>query len=127
MAILFDVKIQKQLFALSIYFIISSLTGLRVVHKLRLQDEVGRWFKNGHFCLCLYHRKCQRRGVVGAPRLLRPPRPGSCLNFGLELTLSQSGGHIMPTTVLWSLSGSNSPWRPWIGGEKEPKYCLRSL
>ena len=40
MAILFDVKIQKQTFALSIYFIISSLTGLRVVHKLRLQDEV---------------------------------------------------------------------------------------
>jgi hypothetical protein len=50
---------------------------------------------------------------TGPPRLLRPPRPGPCLNFGLQLTLSQPGGHIMPTTVLWALSGSNSPWRPW--------------
>ena len=48
----------------------------------------------------------------GAPRLLRPPRPGPCLNFGLQLTLSQPGGHIMPTTVLWALSGSNLPWHP---------------
>ena len=57
----------------------------------------------------------------GAPRLLRPPRPGPCLNFGLQLTLSQPGGQIMPTTVLWALSGSNSPWRPW----SVPKYLLR--
>ena len=28
----------------------------------------------------------------GAPGLLRPPRPGPCLNFGLQLTLSQPGG-----------------------------------
>ena len=26
---------------------------------------------------------------------------GPCLNFGLQLTLSQPGGQIMPTTVLW--------------------------
>ena len=46
--------------------------------------------------------------------LLRPLRPGPCLNFGLQLTLSQPGGQIMPTTVLWALSDSNSPWHPWF-------------
>ena len=35
------------------------------VHKLRLQDEVGRWSKMSTFCQRLYHRKCQRRGVGG--------------------------------------------------------------
>ena len=44
----------------------------------------------------------------------RPPRPGPCLNFGLQLTLSQPGGQILPTTVLWVLSGLNSPLRPWF-------------
>ena len=33
-------------------------------------------------------------------------------DFGLKLTLSQPRGQIMPTTVLWALSGSNLPWRP---------------
>ena len=47
--------------------------------------------------------------ISGAPWLLRPPRPRPCLNFGLQ---SQPGGQIMPTTVLWALSGTNSPWRP---------------
>ena len=50
----------------------------------------------------------------GVPRLIRSPRPGPCLNFGLQLTLSQTKGQIMPTTVLWALSGSNSPWCPFI-------------
>ena len=52
--------------------------------------------------------------LSGPPRLLRPPRPEPCLNFGLHLTLSQPGGQIMPTTVLWALSASNSPWRPLV-------------
>ena len=37
---------------------------LGVVHKPRLQDEVG-WSKNIHFCQRSCHRKCQRRGVGG--------------------------------------------------------------
>jgi hypothetical protein len=31
----------------------------------------------------------------GVPRLLTPPRPGPCLNFGLQFTLSQPGGQTM--------------------------------
>ena len=38
---------------------------LRTVHKLRLQEEVGRWSKKSTFCKLLYHRKCKRRGVGG--------------------------------------------------------------
>ena len=45
---------------------------------------------------------------TGAPRLLRLPRPGPCLKFGLQVTLYQTGGQI----ILWALSGSNSQWRP---------------
>ena len=45
---------------------------LGAVHKLRLQDQVGRWSKNVHFCQRLYHRKCQRRGVGGQEK------PKSC-------------------------------------------------
>ena len=33
---------------------------------------------------------------TGPLRLLRPPRPGPCLNFGLQLTLSQPGGRLCP-------------------------------
>ena len=41
---------------------------LGVVHKLRLQDEVGRLSINVHFfCQRLYHRKCQLR-VLGGQR-----------------------------------------------------------
>ena len=35
------------------------------VHKLRLQEEGGRWSKKSTFCKLLYHRKCKRRGVGG--------------------------------------------------------------
>ena len=35
------------------------------VHKLRLQEEGGRWSKKLSFCKLLYHRKCKRRGVGG--------------------------------------------------------------
>jgi len=41
------------------------LLPLGVVHKLRLQEEVGRWSKKSTFCKPLYHRKCKRRGVGG--------------------------------------------------------------
>ena len=39
--------------------------GLGGIHKLRLQEEGGRWSKKKTFCQCLYHKKCQRRGVGG--------------------------------------------------------------
>ena len=42
---------------------------LGVVHKLRLQDEVGRWSKMSTFCQRLCHRKRQRRGVGGQKKL----------------------------------------------------------
>ena len=45
---------------------------LGVVHKLRLQDEVGRWSKNSTFCQHSYHRRCKRRGVGGQKK------PKSC-------------------------------------------------
>ena len=35
------------------------------VHKLRLQDEGGRWSKKLTFCKPLYHRQSKRRGVGG--------------------------------------------------------------
>ena len=35
------------------------------VHKLRLQEEGGRWSKKSTFCKLLYHRKCKQRGVGG--------------------------------------------------------------
>ena len=35
------------------------------VHKLRLQEEGGRWSKKSTFYKLLYHRKCKRRGVGG--------------------------------------------------------------
>ena len=38
---------------------------LGAVHKLRLQEEGGRWSKKLTFCKHLYHRKCKRRGVGG--------------------------------------------------------------
>ena len=38
---------------------------LGAVHKLRLQEEGGRWSKKLTFCKLLYHRKCKRRGVGG--------------------------------------------------------------
>ena len=36
-----------------------------IVHKLRLQMEVGRWSKKSTFCKPLYHRECKRRWVGG--------------------------------------------------------------
>jgi hypothetical protein len=33
------------------------------VHKLRLQEEGGRWSEKLTFCKLLCHRKCKRRGV----------------------------------------------------------------
>ena len=38
---------------------------LGAVHKLRLQEEGGRWSKKLTFCKLSYHRKCKRRGVGG--------------------------------------------------------------
>ena len=35
------------------------------VHKLRLQEEGGRWSKKLTFCKLFYHRKCKQRGVGG--------------------------------------------------------------
>ena len=34
------------------------------IHKLRLQEEGGRWSKKLTFCQHLYHKKCQQRGVA---------------------------------------------------------------
>ena len=55
------------------------------VHKLRLQEEGGRWSKKSTFCKLLYHRKCKRRGVGGQkkPNLVnvvceRPLIPNTC-------------------------------------------------
>ena len=45
---------------------------IEVVHKLRLQDEVGRWSKNVRFCQRSYHRIWQCRGVG------RQKKPKSC-------------------------------------------------
>ena len=38
---------------------------LGAVHKLRLQEEGGRWSKTSTFCKLSYHRKCKRRGIGG--------------------------------------------------------------
>ena len=64
---------------------------LGVVHKLRLQDEVGRWSKKSTFCQRLYHRKCQRMGVGGQKKpkscqhsLCRTLIKAMFMMFGLE-------------------------------------------
>ena len=66
----------------------SSFIALGGVHKLRLQEEVGRWSKKLIFCKHLYHRKCKRRGVGGQkkPNLVNKvcERPLILLN-GLRL------------------------------------------
>ena len=38
---------------------------LGAVHKLRLQEEGGRWSKQLTFCKLSYHTKCEWRGVSG--------------------------------------------------------------
>ena len=38
------------------------------VHKLRLQEDGGRWSKKSTFLKLLYHRNCKQRGVVGQKR-----------------------------------------------------------
>ena len=47
------------------FFVIIFTYHLRLgaVHKLRLQEEGGRWSKKLTFCKLSYHRKCKRRGV----------------------------------------------------------------
>ena len=35
------------------------------VHKLRLQEEGGKWSKKLTFCKLLYHTKCKQRAVGG--------------------------------------------------------------
>ena len=42
--------------------------GLGALHKLRLQEEGGRWSKKSTFCKFLYHIKCKWRGVGGQKR-----------------------------------------------------------
>ena len=49
--------------------------------------------------------------------------------FWVTVNPLNQGGQIMPTTVLWALSGSNSPWRPWLydgtpGSWKKLKWPL---
>ena len=55
---------------------------LGVVHKLRLQDEVGKWSKMSTFCQRSYRRKCQCRGVGGQKK----KEPKSCQrSYGISL------------------------------------------
>ena len=48
------------------------ISTLGSVHKLRLQEEGGRWSKKYNFGKLLCHRKCKRRGVDGQKK------PKSC-------------------------------------------------
>ena len=50
---------------LNVRITIISMYYLGAVHKLRLQEEGGRWSKRLTFCKLLYHTKCKRRGVGG--------------------------------------------------------------
>ena len=43
----------------------TSYSTLGAVHKLRLQEEGGRWLKKSTLCKLLYHRKCKQREVGG--------------------------------------------------------------
>ena len=36
---------------------------LGAVHKIRLQEEGGRWLKKSSFCKLSYHKICKRKGV----------------------------------------------------------------
>ena len=88
------------------------------VHKLRLQEEGGRWSKKSTFCKHLYHRKCKRRGVGGQkkPNLVNVvcERP---LTQWVEI-LSEAGDIIMVNGFILE---KNVP-----GREKENRWsCLR--
>ena len=48
-----------------LYNLLAPVIILGDVHKLRLQEEGGRWSKKLTFCKLSYHRKCKRRGVGG--------------------------------------------------------------
>jgi hypothetical protein len=59
----------------------------------------------------------------GPPRLLRPPRPGPCLNFGFQYALIRSNQSKKFGVEYWALPGSNlpwglsiiwHPWQPWV-------------
>ena len=54
------------------WFMIETYLTQGAVHKLRLQEEVGRWSKNVHFLSTFKGRKYQRRGVGGQKK------PKSC-------------------------------------------------
>ena len=50
--------------------------------------------------------------ITGPPRLLRPPRPGPCLNFGFQYALIRNNWSKKFGVEYWALHGSNSLWRP---------------
>ena len=51
---------------------------------------------------------------AGLPRLARPPRPGSCLDFAFQYTLIRNNRWKKFGLEYWALPGSNLPWRPCI-------------
>ena len=61
----------------------TSYSFIKDVHKLRLQEEGGRWSKISTFCKLLYHRKCKRRGVGGQKKT-------NLVNVVCERPLSQN-------------------------------------
>ena len=48
----------------------------------------------------------------GAPRLARTPRPGPCLDFGLQYALLRNDLSKKFGVEYWALPDSNSLWRP---------------
>ena len=63
----------------------------------------------------------------GPPRLVSPPRSGSCLDFGFQYALIRNNWSKKFGVEYWALSGSNSPWRPWIKNATEEKnHCSKS-
>ena len=54
------------------------------------------------------------------PRLVRSPRPGPCLNFGLQYALIRNNQSKKIGVEYWAFPGSNLPWRPcWVDADED--------
>ena len=51
--------------------------------------------------------------TAGLPRLARPPRPGTCLDFGFQYAHIRNNRSKKIGVRYWTLPGSNLPWWPF--------------
>ena len=112
---------------------INYIAGGIIVHKSTLQLPYTclhffDWLEN---CRKIHWlRLFEYKLLAGPPRLLRPPRPGPCLNFGFQYAFIRNNRSKKFGVEYWALPGSNSPWWPCLCKdlqsfyEKSNIFCL---